>query len=104
MLACASKKLSYEDNYYEYKNDRLKYEKDLTFLGFIIFMNKLKKDTKLVINNLNNINCQLVMSTGDNPFTSISVAKQCELIKSDSNIYLIDTENDTESNTCGLRL
>jgi cation-transporting ATPase 13A2 len=98
VLACATKKLFHNDDFYEYELDREKYEKDLTFLGFIIFTNKLKKETKNVIAQLYRMNCKLIMSTGDNPFTSISVAKQSEMIKANSVVYLIDVEKDKTTN------
>src|SRR6185312_15468769 len=82
VLACASKPLPYRDNY-EYEEERSKYECDLQFLGFIIFKNKLKRDTKHVISNLKKSNCKLVMATGDNPFTSISVARESDLIENE---------------------
>jgi len=78
--------------------NRKKFENNLVFLGFIIFTNKLKKDTKNVIANLKNSNCKLVMATGDNPFTSISVARECELIENSKNsTYLIDLEKDEKN-------
>ena len=73
----------------EYEMDnRSFYENNLTFLGFIIFRNKLKRDTKTEIENLNESGCKIVMATGDNPFTSISVAKECGLIKYNCNVFL----------------
>jgi cation-transporting ATPase 13A2 len=98
VLACATKFLEgNNESKYSKEEERSKYENDLTFLGFIIFRNKLKRDTKHVIAGLKNSDCKLVMATGDNPFTSISVARECELIESEKEIYLIDLEKEVNS-------
>jgi cation-transporting ATPase 13A2 len=94
VLACATKYLDSDENKYLNEEERSLYESDLIFLGFIIFRNKLKRDTKHVIAGLKNSDCKLVMATGDNPFTSISVARECELIDSEREIYLIDLEKE----------
>jgi len=88
VLACATKLLPHMDKEEYEKDDRSSYEKNLTFLGFIIFRNKLKRDTKTEIQNLNESGCKIVMATGDNPFTAISVAKECGLLKYDCNVFL----------------
>jgi magnesium-transporting ATPase (P-type) len=72
--------------------DRFKFENKLTFLGLIVFKNKLKKDTKHIIQKLNQSNCRMIMATGDNPFTSISVSRECELLKEEDKIFLFDLE------------
>lgn len=85
----------YDKNSSFYKNSREFrhiYESDLTFLGFIIIGNKLKTDTKNVIKQLKQSGCKIVMATGDNPLTSISVAKQCSLFDNDIH-YLMDVED-----------
>jgi cation-transporting ATPase 13A3/4/5 len=97
VLACATKPLASRDNFYHLEDDRRKYECDLNFLGFIIFKNKLKRDTKHVISNLKHSDCKLVMATGDNPFTSLSVARECELIDNDKSVFIFDLEKDHES-------
>ena len=88
VLACATKILNIQNENELRVDDRNNYENELTFLGFIIFRNKLKKDTKTVIENLNLSSCNVVIATGDNPFTSISVAKECELIRNDCDIMV----------------
>ena len=88
VLACATKLLTnVVESELQDEDNRTKYESNLTFLGFIIFRNKLKRDTKNVIENLNSSECNIFIATGDNPFTTISVAKECELFKN-SNILL----------------
>lgn len=106
VLACATKPLKESEILKEFKifNSnpdtqnkeinkilRAKFENNLIFLGFIIVSNKLKTDTAVVISNLKKSNCKLYMATGDNPFTSISVARQCELIENED-VAFIDFE------------
>jgi len=55
-------------------------ECDLDFVGFIIFENKLKPTTAAVIDELLMSNIGVVMCTGDNILTAVSVARECNLI------------------------
>jgi len=88
VLACATKVIP-EKHDYDIEVDRKKFETKLQFLGFILFKNRLKVDSKNVISKINKSNIKLVMATGDNPFTSISVARESDLISNDiNNIYL----------------
>lgn len=66
---------------------RTQAESGLTFLGFIVFENKLKASTTAVINKLNEANLRTVMCTGDNVLTAISVARECQMVE-DSTIYV----------------
>lgn len=92
VLACATKHLP-EGNYESENVSRDKFEKELVFLGFIIFKNKLKKDTKNIIEHLNKSETKMIMSTGDNPFTSISVAQETRLLPLENiSLYLIEGE------------
>jgi cation-transporting P-type ATPase 13A2 len=77
---------------------RTKFENNLTFLGFIIFKNKLKKDSKDVITTLKECNSKLILATGDNPFTSISVARECEMMDFHKKVFMIDLEKDMLDN------
>ncbi|KAM0673956.1 hypothetical protein GVAV_002474 [Gurleya vavrai] len=61
-------------------SNREELEKNLTFLCFIVFANKLKKETKASLEELNKANIKTIMATGDNILTAISVAKQARLI------------------------
>ncbi len=104
VLACATKVLPSRNDYHTEK-DRRKFENELCFLGMIIFKNKLKRDTKHVISNLKNSNCNLVMATGDNPFTSISVARECDLIEiNKKHIFLIDIEKEKDEEVERLKI
>jgi cation-transporting P-type ATPase 13A2 len=51
-------------------------ECELKFLGFVLLNNELKPETIPTINTLHNARIKTVMATGDNPLTSISVARE----------------------------
>ena len=65
----------------------------MTFLGLIIFQNQVKKDTKVNIDHLESSGCKLVIATGDNVFTTISIAEQCGIIKEEDDLFRIETVN-----------
>ncbi|XP_049825460.1 polyamine-transporting ATPase 13A3-like [Aethina tumida] len=73
-------------------------ECDLTFLGFLIMQNPLKSETKRVMNKLHNANIRTVMITGDNVLTAIAVARNCDMVKLDEQIYPLVTVENTNSN------
>ena len=80
VIACATKHIS---NLNWQKVDKMKRqdaESGLDFLGFIIFENKLKGATTIVIDELNRADIRKIMCTGDNVLTAISVARECNLI------------------------
>lgn len=56
-------------------------EKDLTFVGFLLFECPLKEDSADAINMLNQSSHRVVMITGDNALTACHVAKQVEIVK-----------------------
>ena len=56
-------------------------EADLTFLGFVILENRLKPETTPVISALNAASIKIVMVTGDNMLTALSVARDCDMLK-----------------------
>jgi len=64
--------------------------KDLIFLGFIILRNRLKDDTSFYMSKIIESNVDLIISTGDNVFTSISVARECYIIDKESQLRMID--------------
>ncbi|OLY82066.1 putative cation-transporting ATPase [Smittium mucronatum] len=68
------------------KRDQL--ECDLTFLGFVIFENKLKPTSEPVLNELKVAKIRTLMCTGDNSLTAISVARQCNMIKQSTRIFM----------------
>ena len=97
VLACATKSIT-ELTYLDNMNDRTFFENDLIFLGFIVFKNKLKKDSKQIIDKLKKTNLKLMIATGDNPFTSISVAQESGLVDPNKDIYFCNLEKKKDSN------
>lgn len=101
VLACATKRLYGTEE--EILNEDKKYdlisENDLTFLGFIIFQNRLKKKTKQVLTKLTEEGLFPIISTGDNAFTSISVVKECNLIDYNSKFCIMDISTEVKPGT-----
>ena len=71
---------------------REKAESKMIFLGLLIVQNKLKEETKPTLNILEQAGLKMVMATGDNILTAISVSKECELIKKNSLVYSCEIE------------
>lgn len=65
----------------EFTGKRALDEKNLEFLGFLIFANKLKDESFEVIRQLKEAGIGTKMCTGDNILTAISVAKECGMIE-----------------------
>ena len=89
VIALAFKKLETID----LPKERSEVENNLTFLGFLVLENKLKKITSETISILNKCRVRTVMATGDNLLTAVSVGKQCHILKSDENVLIAQIEN-----------
>ncbi len=72
-------------------------ESDLTFMGFIIFENRMKPETAPTIAALKMANLEIVMATGDNILTSISVGRACGIIGGESRVFYPDTYADAKA-------
>ena len=88
VIACANKRIKSLDWIGVKRMTRQEAESNLTFLGFIIFENKLKDSTTAVIKELNEANIRSVMCTGDNILTAISVARDCALINRNAHCFV----------------
>ncbi|XP_056421382.1 probable cation-transporting ATPase 13A4 [Hyla sarda] len=78
--------------------DRQVVECDLTFLGFMILENRLKPETNAVLEELSEANIRVVMVTGDNLQTAVTVGKKSGMIPSSSNIIMLEAcEPDEDS-------
>ena len=75
------------------KVQREKIEKNLIFLGFLIVKNKLKENTIETIQALSKAKLKMVMVTGDNILTAISVSKECKLIHPDCTVYTCEIDD-----------
>jgi cation-transporting ATPase 13A3/4/5 len=104
VLACATKLIAENskdeldiicnEEYQNYKGN------DLIFLGLILFQNKIKENTKNVLQKLKGEGLFPIISTGDNAFTSISLVKECKLVENYSKFCILDIimDNDDLSN------
>lgn len=80
VIGCATRHLNRLSWVRAQKMTRTEVERDLDFIGFIIFENKLKPSTAGVLRELKESNIGTVMVTGDNILTAISVARECGLL------------------------
>ncbi|KAI7870527.1 P-type ATPase-like protein [Spinellus fusiger] len=88
VIACASRELKDIKWHKLHKLKRQDVECNLTFLGFIIFENKLKLHTKDAITTLRDAKIRQIMCTGDNVLTAVSVSRECGLVDQGSEIYI----------------
>ncbi|CAO3644376.1 unnamed protein product [Cunninghamella echinulata] len=88
VIACASRKLNDIKWHKLHKLKRNEVECNLTFLGFIIFENKLKLRTTSALTTLRNANIRQIMCTGDNVLTAVSVSRECGLVEQHAEIYI----------------
>jgi len=87
VIACAYKSVPTLNFVRAQRVKREQVESDLTFLGFIVFENKLKPTTAPVVATLGNARIRQVMCTGDNVLTAISVSRECGLIDKAREVY-----------------
>ena len=55
--------------------------------------NKLKEATAGVIKNLKDCDVRVIMATGDNVLTGISVAEKCNIIDTSKECFLADVDD-----------
>ena len=72
---------------------RSEVEKDIQFLGLIVFENRIKKETKPIIEELHNANMRSIMVTGDHIQTALSVARECRMITSNT-VIIVKADED----------
>ncbi|XP_057652455.1 polyamine-transporting ATPase 13A3-like isoform X1 [Diorhabda carinulata] len=73
-------------------------EKDLDLLGLIVLENRLKPLTTPCIQELNDANIRVIMVTGDNILTALSVAKDCEIVPPGQSIITINCDSNHPPN------
>ncbi|CAH0403556.1 unnamed protein product [Chilo suppressalis] len=86
------------------KMTRDEVEHDLEFLGLVIMENRLKPATTGIIRELKEANIHVVMITGDNIHTAVSVAKECGILMSGERVVHLYADNNViycESTTQG---
>jgi P-type E1-E2 ATPase len=65
-------------------------EKDITFGGFLTFVNPLKSDSAEIIQHLNQASIECKLITGDNIFTGIEAGFQTNIMERKLNSCLLD--------------
>lgn len=66
-------------------------ERNLTFLGFVVFENRLKVETQPTIRELKHAGgLRIVMATGDNILTAVSVARKAGIVEETESIYKLE--------------
>ncbi|KZF22645.1 P-type ATPase-like protein [Xylona heveae TC161] len=88
VIACATKHIPKLNWVKVQKMNRSEAESSLTFVGFIIFENKLKSNTTEILKELGSAGIRRVMCTGDNILTAISVARECSLIDETAHCFV----------------
>ncbi|ORD94973.1 YPK9 [Enterospora canceri] len=88
-----------EDDLDKMKQNRTMAEDGLIFLGFLVFANNLKKETKGVIRDLKNAGIASRMCTGDSILTAISVARESGMVPVDLPVIfpVINEESSTRN-------
>ena len=90
IIICASKVISIDD--YNDSNSYEEYMNDLSFCGFVTLKNKLKDEVFNAIKDLRQFGCNLIITTGDNVFNSLSVGFDSRIIEN-KNIFSFDKED-----------
>ena len=90
IIICASKIINIDD--YNDSNSKEEYMSDLTFCGFVTLKNKLKNEAFNAIKDLRQFGCNLIITTGDNVFNSLSVGFDSHIIDN-KNIFSFDKED-----------
>lgn len=79
VIALADTILENFENKKEYSNDDIK---DLIFEGMVAFIDPIRKEVKVAINECRNAGIKVVMITGDHPLTAFSISKELGLVDS----------------------
>ncbi|KAL4824406.1 hypothetical protein H8958_020070 [Nasalis larvatus] len=96
VIALAYKKL--ENGHHTTALTRETVESDLIFLGLLILENRLKEETKPVLEELISAQIRTVMITGDNLQTAITVARKSGMVSESQKVILIEA-NETNGSS-----
>ncbi|EHB13962.1 Putative cation-transporting ATPase 13A4 [Heterocephalus glaber] len=81
---------------------REKVECDLVFLGLLILENRLKEETKPVLEELISAQIRTVMITGDNLQTAITVARKSGMVSESQKVILIEADETPGSSSASI--
>ncbi|KAL4491580.1 hypothetical protein ABPG73_013383 [Tetrahymena malaccensis] len=65
-------------------------ESEMNFLGFVFFENPLKQATAQTLQQLKEAKVNIIMATGDNPQTALSVGEKCHFFDFEDNVTFIN--------------
>nr|XP_060623233.1 probable cation-transporting ATPase 13A5 [Anolis sagrei ordinatus] len=93
VIALAHKELSLDagDSFRDLDRDEL--ESGLTFLGLLVMENRLKGETRPVLEELREARIRTVMVTGDNLETAITVGRNSGMIPSGDRVILVEASD-----------
>ncbi|MBZ3889945.1 putative cation-transporting ATPase 13A4 [Sciurus carolinensis] len=100
VIALAYKKL--ETDHHTTALTREKVESDLIFLGLLILENRLKEETKPVLEELISARIRTVMITGDNLQTAVTVARKSGMVSESQKVILIEANETTGSSSASI--
>jgi cation-transporting P-type ATPase 13A2 len=92
VIGCAQKNLSNYSNLNIMCLSREYIESKMSFLGFLIFENKIKKQSPKAICQLSLANIKTAMVTGDNILTAICVSRSCGIVRPNERVFLPSSE------------
>uniref|UniRef100_A0A146M0L3 Cation-transporting ATPase n=1 Tax=Lygus hesperus TaxID=30085 RepID=A0A146M0L3_LYGHE len=69
-------------------------ESKLIFLGLVVMENQLKPQTSPVLHMLGDANIRMVMVTGDNMLTALSVARDCGMVSPTERVIMVNATSD----------
>uniref|UniRef100_A0A2K6LA92 Cation-transporting ATPase n=1 Tax=Rhinopithecus bieti TaxID=61621 RepID=A0A2K6LA92_RHIBE len=100
VIALAYKKL--ENGHHTTALTRETVESDLIFLGLLILENRLKEETKPVLEELISAQIRTVMITGDNLQTAITVARKSGMVSESQKVILIEANETNGSSSASI--
>uniref|UniRef100_A0A7N9I9E0 Cation-transporting ATPase n=1 Tax=Macaca fascicularis TaxID=9541 RepID=A0A7N9I9E0_MACFA len=100
VIALAYKKL--ENEHHTTALTRETVESDLIFLGLLILENRLKEETKPVLEELISAQIRTVMITGDNLQTAITVARKSGMVSENQKVILIEANETNGSSSASI--
>ncbi|XP_077146443.1 putative cation-transporting ATPase 13A4 isoform X2 [Ranitomeya variabilis] len=102
VIALAYKTLATNNAEFIESLEREEVESDLVFLGFLIMENKIKPETKLVIQELTEAKIRTVMITGDNLQTACTIGKASDMIPPGSELIVVEANAPKESSPASI--
>ncbi|KAG8581500.1 hypothetical protein GDO81_007691, partial [Engystomops pustulosus] len=102
VISLAYKKLSTNNIQIIEGLEREEVESDLVFLGFLIMENKLKPETKPVLQELMEAKIRTIMITGDNLQTACTVGKASGMIPPGSHLIVIEASAPEENSPASI--